>query len=112
MRAAGEHLREVTVASPDEADTRVFEVGLSRLTDRAGAESGSIFTTGAESGSIFTIRDVSDRVHLYQQVRRLSMLDDLTAVANRRSFLEAGARELDLCPRGDPFGGHPGSHRW
>jgi diguanylate cyclase (GGDEF)-like protein/PAS domain S-box-containing protein len=90
MLATGERVREVSVGSSETTAPHVYEVGLSPLIDRAGAA----------SGAIFTVRDVTDRVHLYQQVRRLSMLDDLTGVFNRRSLLEAGGRELDLIRRG------------
>lgn len=90
MLDTGASLREVSVVSADAADTRVYELGLSRLIDH----------TGAQGGAIFTLREVTDRARLYQQVRRLSMLEDLTGVFNRRSFLEAGERELDLIRRG------------
>jgi diguanylate cyclase (GGDEF)-like protein/PAS domain S-box-containing protein len=82
--------QEVTMGDEGSEDpARVYEVRLSALQNR----------TGERSGTIFSLREVTERVRLYEQVREISVLDDLTGIYNRRYFIEAGAREIDLVRR-------------
>ena len=49
---------------------------------------------GLRVGSVATSRDITERIRLFNQVRTLSILDDLTGISNRRHFMELCEREI------------------
>jgi len=92
MLAGDTALREVTLPDPGcstDDPGRVYEIRRSPLHHR----------NGRPSGAILVLREVTERVRLYERVRELSMVDELTGIYNRRSFLEAGTREIELIRR-------------
>jgi diguanylate cyclase (GGDEF)-like protein len=54
---------------------------------------------GQEKFFIVSLRDVTERAHLEAQLRALSDVDPLTGLLNRRGFLEAAKRQLNLAQR-------------
>lgn len=92
MADSGDSLREVHRHDPGALQpAHVYEIRMSPLADRGGER----------SGAVFTLREVTERVRLYERVRELSMHDDLTGTHNRRFFMDAGEREIDRARR-DP----------
>ena len=49
---------------------------------------------GLRIGSVATSRDITERTQLFNQVRTLSIQDDLTGIFNRRHFMELCEREI------------------
>jgi diguanylate cyclase (GGDEF)-like protein/PAS domain S-box-containing protein len=50
------------------------------------------------------IRDITERKHLEEQLRELAAVDELTGLANRRSFMESGRQEIERARRyGQPL---------
>ncbi|MFP6869513.1 MAG: diguanylate cyclase [Nitrospinota bacterium] len=54
---------------------------------------------GQEKFFIVSLRDVTERASLEAQLRALSDVDPLTGLLNRRGFLEAAKRQLNLAQR-------------
>ncbi len=48
---------------------------------------------------VLIAREITERVHLYQEVRRLAMEDPLTGCFNRRHFFTLAEQELKRCVR-------------
>jgi diguanylate cyclase (GGDEF)-like protein/PAS domain S-box-containing protein len=55
-------------------------------------------TTGQWSFNAF-VRDISDQVRMEEELRRLSTVDELTGLKNRREFMNLALRELGLADR-------------
>lgn len=55
----------------------------------------------SDGGRMLTYADISDLVHIADQMRELATLDDLTKLLNRRQFLASFADELTRAQRHD-----------
>ena len=58
---------------------------------------------GVRIGSVATSRDITERTQLFNQVRELSIQDDLTGIFNRRHFMELCEREMLRVQRSERF---------
>ncbi len=54
---------------------------------------------GEVLGRAVVVHDITERVRLTEQTRKLADTDDLTRLVNRRRFLEVAAKELERCQR-------------
>jgi diguanylate cyclase (GGDEF)-like protein len=50
-------------------------------------------------GRVITLRDITERVQLFNQAQMLAITDSLTGIYNRRQFIELGRREISRIQR-------------
>lgn len=87
------HEKEVAITVGDPAGEREFDVRVSLLHDRHGAT----------IGRLLLFRDITVRMRLEGELRRIATTDELTGLLNRREFLERAEREFSRSLRY----GHP-----
>lgn len=67
------------------------------LTGSTAAQRGG--GAGAVSGYVGTLADISERKHMEEKLRELSLTDELTGLHNRRGFLSAAQQSVVLARR-------------
>lgn len=82
LRAGG---GETGMTVSDAAGEREFDVRVSELTDRRGEV----------IGRLLLFRDITERMRLEGELRRIATTDELTGLLNRREFLEQATREFN-----------------
>jgi diguanylate cyclase (GGDEF)-like protein len=82
-RLQAENLRHMDIAV-GEMPVLVYDLRLTEICNRSGKV----------VGRIVALRDVTDRIHVLDQVRYLASHDSLTGVLNRAQFMELGEREI------------------
>lgn len=91
MIQSGTVRMDITVPAVDSgSEERIFDVCIRSIT-RPEGEIG---------GRVVSLRDITERVQLYEKVRSLAIHDDLTGAFNRRYILETGSREISRVKRG------------
>jgi diguanylate cyclase (GGDEF)-like protein len=78
--------RELRVA-PDGRPPRIVEIR------------GTRTELGGEAALVYNVRDITDMARLRDELRALSLLDELTRLYNRRGFLTLGQQQIALADR-------------
>lgn len=90
LRAVGD---DTGITVGDASGEREYDVRVSRLDDRRGGP----------MGTLLLFRDITDRMRLEGELRRIATTDELTGLLNRREFLERAGREFSRSLR---YGSH------
>jgi diguanylate cyclase (GGDEF)-like protein/PAS domain S-box-containing protein len=77
-------------------DTRFWgSTMIAPLHDPSGEVNGSTVPAGTDRRYALIVRDVTDKREAAEDLRRATVTDHLTGIANRRAFFDAAARELE-----------------
>ena len=88
MVVNGVERKDITIDDGDEEHS-IFDVSVQTIPH----------PEGGIGGYVVSLRNITERVRLYEKVRSLAIHDDLTGVYNRRYILETGNREISRVRR-------------